>query len=85
MPRKAPPKCCKCAALHIDQVHQIHGSPKTDPQNLVRDLNTLSDGCYNPKLCPPKQEQRLEQLQIDSPYTDLVYRADFIAVFAFRV
>ncbi|MBD2082533.1 hypothetical protein [Leptolyngbya sp. FACHB-17] len=91
MPRKAPQKCYKCAALAIEQVHQLHGSPKTDPQNFVRDPKIESDRCYDPKLCPPRRsrlrnseinsqkqaikqrEQILEQLQIESPYTDLVY------------
>jgi hypothetical protein len=57
MPRKAPAKCYKCAALHIDQVHQLHGSSKTDPQNFGRDPNIPSDGCYDLKLCPPKRSR----------------------------
>lgn len=57
MPRKAPQKCYKCAALAIEQVHQLHGSPKTDPQNFVRDLNIPSDGCYDSKLCPPRRSR----------------------------
>ncbi|MEP0919765.1 hypothetical protein NC981_23340 [Leptolyngbya sp. DQ-M1] len=64
MPRKASPKCLRCAALHIDQMHQIHGSPKTDPQNFVRDPNIPSDGCYNPKVCPPKRS-RLRNAEIN--------------------
>ncbi|BAY59171.1 hypothetical protein NIES2135_60480 (plasmid) [Leptolyngbya boryana NIES-2135] len=65
MPRKAPAKCYKCAALHIDQVHQLHGSPKTDPENFLRDPNIPSDGCYNLKLCPPKRS-RLRNTEINS-------------------
>lgn len=53
--RKAPLKCRKCAALSIEQVHQLYGSPKTDPQNFLRDPNVQSDGCYDPKRCPSKR------------------------------
>lgn len=53
--RTAPLKCRKCAALNILQVHQLHGSPKTDPQNFQADPNIERDGCYDPKVCPAKR------------------------------
>ena len=65
MPRKAPAKCYRCAALHIDQVHQLHGSSKTDPGNFVRDPNIQSDGCYDLKLCPPRRS-RLRNAELNS-------------------
>lgn len=63
--RKAPLKCRKCAALSIEQVHQIHGSTKTDPQNFLRDPNVQSDSCYDPKLCPSKRSY-LRNAEINS-------------------
>lgn len=65
MPRKALAKCYRCAALHIDQVHQIHGSPNTDPEHFVRDPNILSDGCYDLKKCPPRRS-RLRNSEVNS-------------------
>ncbi|BAU15869.1 hypothetical protein LEP3755_64350 (plasmid) [Leptolyngbya sp. NIES-3755] len=64
MPRKAPQKCYKCAALAIEQVHQLHGTPKTDPENFLRDSNVQSDGCYDLKLCPPKRS-RLRNAEVN--------------------
>ncbi len=64
MPRKAPQKCYRCAALAIEQVHQIHRSLKTDPQNFVRDPNVPSDRCYVPKLCNPKRS-RLRNAEVN--------------------
>lgn len=53
--RTAPLKCRKCAALDILQVHQLHGSPRTDPKNFQPDPNLERDGCYDPKVCPSKR------------------------------
>lgn len=57
MPRKASQKCYKCAALAIEQVHQINGSLKTDPENFVRNSKVPSGGCYDSKPCPPKRSR----------------------------